>query len=134
MLETVNQRIIKIYSKYLSMRAIDFARSIGMSKQIVSGLETATTYPGYRFIEGIAKSYPEINLRWLITGEGNMLCDGSFAPTVAPNKKLIESNTTETQLLIETLQAQLVDKERIIQDKEEIIGLLKEKIAQIYTQ
>lgn len=134
----VNQRIIQFYSDHLKMRPIDFARAIGMSKQVISGLEYSTTFPGFRFFEGVAKTFPELNIRWLILGEGNMLLD---AVQVPENKGIIvngngtsnqnnihHSNTEKDVLLLKELlrvnQLLLEEKERTIKTQEALINAL----------
>ncbi len=73
---TVNERIAFFYEKHLKMTALAFARSLGMSKQAVSGLtNNVGSAPSFKFVETIAKTFPELNIRWLILGEGEMLND-----------------------------------------------------------
>lgn len=124
MLETVNQRVIKFYSEYLNLGKTEFAKSIGMSKQVVSGLDTATTYPGYRFFEGIAKKYPEINMNWLIAGQGEMLLSGgdssdsnSIANSVMPPHSQISQNNGKSGTI------------NINQHNEQIVRLLEQQLA-----
>lgn len=69
----INERVKYFYSEYLKIRPIDFAKEIGMSKTVVSNLDNAANAPSFRFIEAIKKAYPEIDLNWLIIGDGDML-------------------------------------------------------------
>ena len=124
---TINDRVKYLYSNHLKIRAIDFAKSIGMSKSVVSNLDNAANAPSFRFIEAIVKTYPEINSRWLIVGEGEMLLGQGVepfntAPALKAEKELI--NTNEASLL-----AQLADKERIIQLQDELIKSYKSRLS-----
>ena len=49
-----------------------FAESIGVAKASVSHILAGRNKPGFDFIEGMARRYPNLNLEWLISGRGRM--------------------------------------------------------------
>lgn len=49
-----------------------FAEKIGVAKASVSHILAGRNKPGYDFIVGMAKCYPNLNIDWLITGNGKM--------------------------------------------------------------
>lgn len=49
-----------------------FAESIGVAKASVSHILAGRNKPGFDFMEGVAKCYPDLSLEWLITGKGKM--------------------------------------------------------------
>lgn len=49
-----------------------FADSIKVAKASVSHILAGRNKPGFDFIESTAKRYPELNIEWLITGNGKM--------------------------------------------------------------
>lgn len=67
----------------------------------------------------IFRSYPELSLYWLILGEGAMLRD---------ERPCSEAPPADRDEIISLLREKIADKERIIADKERIIALLEEKI------
>ncbi|MDF2156248.1 hypothetical protein [Algoriphagus sp. CAU 1675] len=86
-----------------------------------------------RFIE----KYPEVNPVWLLTGKGGMLrdensLDGNTVEEpreVLPSKRINQQNLEliETlKKLVESMEGQLQDKERLIQLKDKIIQELRE--------
>jgi transcriptional regulator with XRE-family HTH domain len=53
----------------------EFADQIGIQRSSLSHVLNGRNNPGFSFIQKILTTYPQINSRWLITGEGNMLND-----------------------------------------------------------
>lgn len=53
-----------------------FADSIGVAKASVSHILAGRNKPGFEFIEGMSRRYPNLNLEWLITGKGRMYKTG----------------------------------------------------------
>ncbi len=49
-----------------------FAEKIGVAKASVSHILAGRNKPGYEFIVGMARCYPNLNIDWLITGNGKM--------------------------------------------------------------
>src|SRR5574344_35565 len=67
----MKDRILKfIYSEKLT--AEDFADKIGVQRSNVSHVLNGRNNPGFGFIQKVLESFPSINSRWLITGEGDM--------------------------------------------------------------
>ena len=79
-MDTINERISSVFqSSSLSLRK--FSEKVGVSpttiNQVCKGRKAGNTYvhqnPKLPLIIGIAKAFPEVNLRWLLTGEGHPL-------------------------------------------------------------
>lgn len=70
-------------------------------------------------IREISQFFPEISLYWLVLGEGPMLRD---------EQPCFEAPPADRDEIISLLREKIADKERIIADKERIIALLEEKI------
>ncbi len=67
----MKDRIVKfIDSEKLS--AAEFADKIGVQRSNVSHVLNGRNNPGFGFIQKVLESFPSINSRWLITGEGDM--------------------------------------------------------------
>lgn len=82
--ETIHERISQLVDKYGDGKNTVFASLIGSNEANVRGYRN-NTMPKYDFLEKIARSF-DINLRWLLTGEGSMLevC-GSYDNTKVDN-------------------------------------------------
>lgn len=69
---TVNQR----FGDFLHERKIsisDFAKKTGIISQTVGDIVNGKTkQPKSNFFQAVATHYPEVNLRWLLVGEGEM--------------------------------------------------------------
>ena len=74
MSKTIN-RIMKVI-KHLGISARQFDISIGTANGYILRMEKNNASVGSDVIERIVKTYPQVNLVWLITGKGNMLIDG----------------------------------------------------------
>ena len=66
---TVKERLTK-YLKYKNISKIDFGNSIGVSAAYVSSIRKSIQPDK---IKSIALNYPDLNIDWLLTGEGNMI-------------------------------------------------------------
>jgi len=65
-----------------------FADSIGVAKASVSHILAGRNKPGFEFLEGMSRHYPDLNLEWLISGKGKMyktaVAEASPAPSTPP--------------------------------------------------
>jgi transcriptional regulator with XRE-family HTH domain len=68
---SVNERIVKIYES-LQINQAEFARRISVSSQTLNNQVKGKNGLSITTLELIAKSYPDLNIRWLVSGEGNM--------------------------------------------------------------
>jgi transcriptional regulator with XRE-family HTH domain len=72
---TVNQRFEKML-EVLKILPAHFAKKVGTDKNTVGNiLSGKTKLPKADLFISIAKFFPEINLRWLLLGEGEMFSD-----------------------------------------------------------
>ena len=69
--ETIHERISQLVDKYGDGKNTVFASLIGSNEANVRGYRN-NTMPKYDFLEKIARCF-DINLKWLLTGEGSML-------------------------------------------------------------
>lgn len=69
MKDSVKERL-KLYLKESSIKGIDFCNSIGVSSGFIAGMRESIQPDK---LKSIAIKYPELNIGWLMTGEGNML-------------------------------------------------------------
>lgn len=106
------------------------SKEIGVSNGYFSKTKAKNGSVGGDIIEKIVNYYTDVNVEWLITGEGSMLKQEHAPQANTPDDKYL--------LLLEehnkTLKDQLKDKEAIIKEKEEKEALYKEKIKDLQQQ
>ena len=55
----------------LQLTPTEFADTIGVSRASISSIKTGRTQPTLSLVEKIKQRFPEININWLILGEGD---------------------------------------------------------------
>ena len=83
---------------YKSISAGELATQLEVQRSNISHVLNGRNMPGAAFIEKLLLSFPDINARWLLTGNGEMLMEGgSYAAgevtqqpieTIKPTEKL----------------------------------------------
>ena len=68
----IEERIIEVV-KYSGLTIIDFAKECGVSYDMIYSYSVGRRACGVVILQKIAEKFPEINLRWLLTGQGEML-------------------------------------------------------------
>ena len=72
------------FIKALDISKAKFAKSVGTSASRISNITTGRNKPDALMLERIVHAYPQVNPRWLLTGQGTML-QGQVDPvTSAP--------------------------------------------------
>lgn len=104
---TVRERLI-LFVKSQKISNSEFCRTIGVSNAFISSMRKSLQPDK---IESIALNYPELNIDWLLTGEGQMLKSES---SINPNKTAMESKTLIDELKdrISSLEKQLNEKQQ----------------------
>lgn len=103
---SVKERIIK-YVDYLGISVRAFEMNCGLSNGLVNNIRESLAQ---KTLDKVSMSYPELNIGWLLTGEGPMLKE--------PNQLNTMDATKEADLLrseIEILKKSNEEKERTIQ-------------------
>jgi len=107
----VNTRIQKIMDLH-GVSASEFADTIGVQRSNVTHVLHERNKPGILFITKILESFPEINAKWLLTGEGEMLEKTKSLPLKQP--ELFQSTDELRNPLSESSENCLSDKEKNI--------------------
>jgi transcriptional regulator with XRE-family HTH domain len=69
---TISQRL-RLFLDDLGIEQQEFADALGISRQVVSNaINGRTKYPKSDFLILLMKAYPQFNIYWLLTGEGEM--------------------------------------------------------------
>ena len=71
---SVSVRLQKIMD-YYKINSGELARKIGVQKSSISHVLSGRNKPSYTFLSKLIKAFPEINLKWFISGEGEMITE-----------------------------------------------------------
>ena len=98
---------IKKYMEYKSISAGELATQLEVQRSNISHVLNGRNMPGAAFIERLLLSFPDLNARWLLTGNGEMLMDGENSTTreVKPQPTEATPQPIETIKPTEKLQA-----------------------------
>ncbi len=88
------------FIKYAGLSARQFDLSIGASNGYTLRMKKNHASIGSDVIENILKVYPQLNVVWLITGEGQMLKEGEEG-LILGFEKLPQEKKTEIEQIIE---------------------------------
>lgn len=72
----MNSRI-KNFMDHKGLSSSELADTIGVQRSNVTHVLHGRNKPSFQFISKLLETYPEINAKWLIMGNGAMLEDGS---------------------------------------------------------
>lgn len=119
---TVKNRIIEfIEAKKISKRG--FADSIGKSNSYVNNIVSTITAD---VLNKIRIVYPELNIDWLLTGEGDMLKNISDKPHNANSHESLGNNE-----FISFLRDQISELKYVIEGKDREINNLNQEIGRL---
>lgn len=92
---SVIQRILQIID-YSGLGITEFSKSVGVSNGYFAKQKAKNANVGSQILEKIVKKYPDINVAWLLTGEGDMLVSRE---NISEKKDI--SKTTENVTILE---------------------------------
>ncbi|MBN1769316.1 MAG: helix-turn-helix transcriptional regulator [Prolixibacteraceae bacterium] len=92
----MRERIVEFIEKE-GISAAEFADNIGVQRSSVSHVLNGRNNPGFSFIQKILETYPGLNSRWLMTGNGSMYDDSVQKETSAKNVSK-HANSVQTDL------------------------------------
>lgn len=92
---SVIQRILQIID-YSGLGVTEFSKSVGVSNGYFAKQKAKNANVGSQILEKIVKKYPDINVAWLLTGEGDMLVSRE---NISEKKDI--SKTTENVTILE---------------------------------
>lgn len=84
MIPAINQRISALIES-LQESNNKFARRIGTSSAVISHIVTGRNKPNIDLLYKILQALPNVNIQWLILGQGSMLLDPDSGPDDFPD-------------------------------------------------
>lgn len=90
-------RLEKILSFY-NLSASSFADKIGVQRSSISHLLTGRNKPSLEFVMKVVKTYPEVNLYWLLNGKGTFPSkkESATTPSLSSPSLIPNTNTERT--------------------------------------
>jgi transcriptional regulator with XRE-family HTH domain len=70
----MKDRLVQLLEKE-RITSAEFADRIGVQRSNVSHILNGRNNPGFSFIQKVLETFPRVNSRWMITGEGEMYTD-----------------------------------------------------------
>ncbi|MFH0762248.1 MAG: helix-turn-helix transcriptional regulator [Bacteroidota bacterium] len=122
---SVSQRI-KIFLESIKLTQKEVGDMVGLTKQGVSSFMRGKTNPPLDVLGKILLKYPELNARWLLTGEGHMLEEQRKSKTEEEILAFLASKKEDCDLCKEK-DKRIRELERLIEAKEEVIEVMKKK-------
>ena len=122
---SVSQRI-KIFLESTKLTQQEVGDIVGLTKQGVSSFTRGKTNPPLDVLGKILLKYPELNARWLLTGQGHMLEEQRKSKTEEEILAFLASKKEDCDLCKEK-DKRIREVERLIEAKEQVIEILKKK-------
>ena len=126
----INNRIAKIRELLCANDNKEFAKKLGKSPQMASGL-CHTGSVGKKITEEILLAFPEISRVWLLTGEGDMLTTGNPQPHAiedAINESPSQGNKN-TDTATDTLRTLIEANSRLSDTNAHLVSLIEKLIS-----
>lgn len=105
------QKRLETFLNKSGITKAQFADSINVARANISHILAGRNKPGYDFIVNTMTAYPNLNIEWLLTGEGEMYKDGSESPSLPDSDGLfnsqahIKASNTPQSIVKETFTA-----------------------------
>ncbi|CAI8272321.1 MAG: hypothetical protein CNE98_07630 [Bacteroidetes bacterium MED-G17] len=69
---SISQRVVKILTHY-KLNNAQLAQKLNVSPPVVTHLKSGRNKPSFDMLVQLSNSFPDIDLRWLVHGEGDMI-------------------------------------------------------------
>ncbi|BDS12715.1 hypothetical protein [Aureispira anguillae] len=135
---TIHQRFKELLFA-LNTNGSQFSKKINVSSTSINKIIQGNGLPSSKIIIPLIENYPEVNIYWLLVGEGEMFREGTAKNKQAEGKTDINSTTDNIQIQKLTTEIKYLKKEikvleasnttlsNQIKDKDMIISLLQKK-------
>ena len=115
---------IKKYLKWKRIPIQEFLRMIGKSPSYLNSTKDFST----DVLKQVMVLFPDLNIEWLLTGEGEMLKTPGSGQVVASGDSSVAAMnshvTTSPSPTVEQLRTELKLKDQVIEEKERLIKVL----------
>lgn len=105
---------LRLLIKILRQNQSTFARSLGMTQPNISRMASGEGKLSVELLNRITKTYKEVNLHWLLTGQGNALIATGEPDISQVNELLSEYIPDRGKGALENLEARLARLEEAV--------------------
>lgn len=125
---TVKQRLVEFISyKGISIRS--FCKMIGVSSSYVTSMRSSIQP---QKLDVIAREFPDLNLGWLITGEGSMLrADNPMLPAIDQAKLVQMASDVYKDKLIDMFKRGEIYSAEVVKEKDAIIKRCYDELSSL---
>lgn len=116
----INDRIIAV-RKNKQLNQKEFSEIVKIARSTLSEVENGKNRPSTDLIVGIANSFKDINIDWVLTGNGEML---KKPISVLQKQEPIEFDDDQLALAIETVEEVLEETERTMLPKKKALLIM----------
>lgn len=129
--ESIHDRITQLVNEFGGGKNTTFASIIGSSEANVRGYR-GTVMPKYDFLEKIARSF-DVNLKWLLTGEGSMLRENENleSPKLACTPNVTPISPVQESIIYNMYRDEKAEKERMLKEKDAKIDQLQIELRSV---
>ncbi|KJF42118.1 helix-turn-helix domain-containing protein [Draconibacterium sediminis] len=105
---------IKNFIEVKGISAGELAAVLDVQRSNISHILNGRNKPGASFIEKLLLEFPDLNARWLLTGEGDMF-SGQVTPDNSPQQKLpiVEETIRQQPLAEQPVKKNIIPEENI---------------------
>jgi hypothetical protein len=126
-------RVIDRLHEYLSEKSISpyiFEKSCGIANGYLNKQKKGNGTIGSKIVEKITAKYKDLNVTWLLTGNGRMLSSHFYVQSDQVSSLAEKEIAYETQQnTIKSLHDKILILEAALADKEKIIKLLEKQLT-----
>ena len=99
---------LKELIKALNINQSDFAKRLGMAQPNISRVLSGKNQVSIEVVNRISNVYAQVNLHWLLTGEGEMLFEKGVPTDELPNTSVTKGTLEERMERLEEIVKKLV--------------------------
>lgn len=123
----MKERILKLIEEE-KMTAAEFADRLGVQRSNVSHILNGRNNPGFSFIHKVLETFPSINSRWLLTGEGIMYeGKGTVSEHAMKQKDLFTKQDSDSKVIV---QNQPIDNMPVNLAEKPVVSGKQEKVIE----
>lgn len=120
---TIEERINILITSLCNGNKSLFAKTIGVTPSVISNITGERKgNPSFDVIQKILNAFVNVNARWLLTGEGEMLQTATSRPATI-TEVIYESDPRDAEMI--------VTKNEMIETQKELISALKQRIKEL---
>lgn len=121
--QTINKRYESLI-KSLGFNVTTFAAKLGFSQTAMANVTNGNNKPSFAMIEATINAFPQVNLLWLMKGEGTMFLD-SEGNIVLDEKGIWSSISSKYEEMFEDLRSAIKVRDAMVEDLRYTIALQK---------